>query len=48
MDKTEMYINPKCEDIQPSCLSEVGDVNGDGKIGVAEAVHILQKVGGIR
>ena len=28
-------------------IAAAGDVNGDGKIGIAEADSILQKVGGI-
>jgi hypothetical protein len=27
---------------------QVGDVNGDGKIGLPEAIHIMQKAAGAR
>jgi YD repeat-containing protein len=31
-----------------SVTQQIGDVSGDGRIGLAEAVYILQKLGGAR
>jgi YD repeat-containing protein len=31
-----------------SVIQQIGDVSGDGRIGLAEAVYILQKLGGVR
>ena len=41
-------MNVASEQAVSSQIYRDADVNGDGKIGMAEAIYILQKVGGMR